>query len=367
MLQTIRRIGMGALALAVFAFALLALTGGASAAGPDTGYVFTLTNAASGNGVAMFQRAEDGSLTAAGVLPTGGLGTGSGLGSQGAVVLSGNHQWLLAVNAGSNDISAISLKTGTVTSRVASGGTMPISVTINHGLVYVVNAGSNNISGFRLDTQGMLWPISGSTVALHGVAPAQIQFSPNGQVLAVTEKGTNTIDLFTVGDDGVAQGPQTYASSGPTPFGFGFRRNTLVVSEAFGGAGSAVSSYRITDDGGLTVVSPSVAAPNQKAACWLIVTRNGRYAYTTNAGTGTITGYAIAQDGSLTLLRADAVNATVGGHPIDMALSINSHYLYALNNATMRIDAFQVQSDGSLVPLTGMTGMVDSVSGLAAY
>src|SRR5689334_5969778 len=47
--------------------------------------VYTLTNQVAGNAVAVFNRAADGTLTAAGTVATGGTGTGAGLGSQGAV------------------------------------------------------------------------------------------------------------------------------------------------------------------------------------------------------------------------------------------------------------------------------------------
>ena len=118
--------------------------------------------------------------------------------------------------------------------------------------------------------------------------PAQISFNIFGDVLVVAEKNTNKIDLFDV-EDGIAQGPNVQVSNGMTPFGFAFdRRDHLIVSEAFGGAAnaSALSSYEV--DGGiypLEVVSGSVAT-HQTAACWVVVSRNGRFAYTTNTGSG---------------------------------------------------------------------------------
>ena len=78
-----------------FAFALLLSTfvvgGGATAsAHGDSGAVYVLTNQAAGNGVAVYDRASNGALTLSGTYSTGGLGTGSGLGSTGALVLSPN-------------------------------------------------------------------------------------------------------------------------------------------------------------------------------------------------------------------------------------------------------------------------------------
>jgi hypothetical protein len=127
----------------------------------------------------------------------GGTGTGGGLGSQGAVVFTRDGRFLLAVNAGSNDISSFRVRPQglELLDRVASGGMRPISVTSARGVVYVLNAGgAGNISGFRINNAGRLSPISGSAQSLSSAAsgPAQIEFDERGTRLVVTEKATNT-------------------------------------------------------------------------------------------------------------------------------------------------------------------------------
>jgi hypothetical protein len=82
------------------------LFAGASSAMASTSAVYTQSNGADGNVVRAFERAADGSLSAAGAVSTGGLGTGAGLGSQGAVALSDNGRVLIAVNAGSDEITS---------------------------------------------------------------------------------------------------------------------------------------------------------------------------------------------------------------------------------------------------------------------
>ncbi|HEX5689870.1 MAG TPA: beta-propeller fold lactonase family protein, partial [Roseiflexaceae bacterium] len=280
--------------------------GTANAASNVVGAVYVLTNAANGNAVAVYTRSADGALTPAGTVATGGLGTGAGLGSQGAVVLSKDRDWLFAVNAGSNDISIFRVRNKglRLIDTVASGGERPISLTFLDDVLYVLNAGgAGNISGFQFD-DGQLEPIAGSTQPLSnggsGAAPgpAQIQFSPDGDLLVVTEKATNLIDVYAVDDEGQASAPQTHASSGATPFGFAFdKRDHLIVSEAFGGApgASALSSYDVEDDALETITG--TAPTHQTAACWVVVTRNGRYAYATNTGSNNISAYRIDRKG----------------------------------------------------------------------
>ena len=325
------------------------------------------------NTVLVFARSANGDLTLDDEVATGGQGTGDGLGNQGGVILSEGKRFLFVV---SNDISVLAvLPWGLkLLGTYDSGGLRPISLTMDRRVLYVLNAGGSagdidNITGFRVGFLGRLWPISDSTRPLSAdtTGPAQVEFSRNGKVLVVTEKATNLIDTYTVGRDGRAEGPNVFNSAGQTPFGFAFGKgNYLFVSEAAAGATDAgsVSSYRVFSDGNLDLISDAVPT-TETAACWVVVTGNGRYAYTTNAGSGSISGYAIARDGSISLLDPDGRTGDTGDSsgPIDMALSRNSRYLYTLNGGNGTITGFRVKFDGSLVPLAGAT--VDSLPSAA--
>jgi 6-phosphogluconolactonase len=366
------------LLLVLAVLAPLSLTGvGAAAAAPGAaGTVYVLGNEASGNAVLAFDRAADGTLQAAGQFATGGLGTGAGLGGQGALVLSDNGRWLFAVNAGSNQISvfAVSPDGLTLVDLADSGGETPTSLTVKGNLLYVLNAGgSGNITGLAVGDDGHLQAVPGSTQPLSNAGvgaapgPAQVSFSPDGDVLVVTEKATNLIDVYPVGNLGAAGSPVSYPSAGETPFGFAFSlQGALVVSDAFGGAAgaSALSSYRI-EDGQLKNVSAAVPT-NQTAACWVVISGNGKFAYTTNAGSGSISSYRISQNGTIQLQESRAGVTGDGSSPIDMAFSHNSRYLYALNSGTHTVAIFAAYGDGSLTA-EGSLAIPVSASGIAAW
>src|SRR2546425_7284098 len=185
------------------------LAASAAAADGAPGAVYTLMNLTSGNAVAIFARAADGTLTVAGTVATGGTGTGSGLGSQGALALSDDGRWLFAVNAGSNDVSIFRVGPAglALTSRIPSGGVQPISLTVHGNLLYVLNGGvSGNIAGFALDANGGGAGIPGCSRALGGAAggPAQGAVSRGGRPRVGTEKNTNAIDGYSGGPDGGA-------------------------------------------------------------------------------------------------------------------------------------------------------------------
>jgi 6-phosphogluconolactonase (cycloisomerase 2 family) len=344
----------------------------AAAAQDSPGAVYVLTNQ-NVNSVLVYARAGDGALSLSGSFSTGGVGAGTGgdpLGSQNSLVLGRTHQLLFAVNAGSNDVSVFrvdGLRLQLV-DRESSGGTMPVSIVVHGNLVYVLNAGGTpNIQGFFINPfTGHLVHLPSSKRALAGgtgSAPAQVAFSPDGKVLMVTEKTSNQIDTWVVNDDGFAEDRQISTSSGATPFGFAVtRRNFAVVTEA---TPSALSSYEIDDDGRLELQTATLT-DGQKANCWVVVTKNQRYAFTTNTGSGNISSYLISHDGSLTLLNAVAASTGTGTAPIDMALSDDSHFLYVREATKGRVDGFRVQSDGSLTPINSAGGVPAGAQGVAA-
>lgn len=377
-LKRFKHFGARIILAALFLLPLIAAFTSPAAADNDEnspGAVYTITNAASGNEVVVYERSANGSLSFQAAYSTGGLGSGAGLGSQEAVALSTNDRWLFAVNAGSNQVSVFAVKEHRLKliDVLDSGGSMPISLTSHDGLLYVLNTGGNgNISGFAIDQDGSLSPLAGSIQPLSNggtgasPGPAQVSFSPDGDMLVVTEKATNLIDTYEV-NDGVAGPPVTHPSAGVTPFGFAFgRRDHLIVSEAFGGTAgaSAMSSYKV-DNVELEVISPSVAT-TQTAACWVVISKNGKYAYTTNTGSGSISSYRIEKNGAITLLDAQAGLTGDGSRPIDMALSNNGRYVYALGAGSHTISIFRVKEDGSLVALGNVSVPAGAV-GLAAH
>lgn len=365
-------------AMLALVFSLLTTgVGSALAANDASGAVYVQTNQSSGNEIAIFTRAADGTLSLSGTVSTGGLGTGAGLGSQGSVIISNNGRWLFAVNAGSNDISVFRVASNglALIGTVSSGGVMPTSLTIYKDLLYVLNAGgTGNITGFVIDNSGYLTPLDGSTRPLsnNGVgaspAPAQVAFSRDGSMLVVTERASNLIDTYVVGKDGLASGPTAHPSSGATPFGFAFtQQGALIVSEAFGGAplASAVSSYEVSNDS-LEVINGSVPT-GQTAACWIAVSKNGKFAYSTNAGSGSVSAYHVHPDRSLSLIDGDAGITGEGTSPIDASVSDNGQYLYVLNGRTHNISAFAIQADGTLVSIGTFEGLPAGSAGIVAW
>ena len=229
---------------------VLATAGAPALAQP--GAVYTMTNAASGNEVVALHRAVDGTLSLQASYPTGGNGTGAGLGSQGAVLLTPDERYLLALNAGSDSITVFRVLEGSL-ERLATyttGARKPVSVTVHSNLLYVLHAGGDVgardlVTGFGLFDDGRLARIPGVSAPLsaRSTSPAQISFVQEGKVLVVTEKATNRIDTFVLRPNNHLSGPIVHDSAGATPFGFAEgERDQIIVSEA---ANGTVSTYRV--------------------------------------------------------------------------------------------------------------------------
>jgi 6-phosphogluconolactonase len=338
------------------------------------GAIYTASNATTDNQILAFDQMRDGSLKPMGTVSTGGKGSGGGLGNQSGLALTPDRRLLLAVNAGSNEISVLKFndRQPKLISKVASGGTRPVSITVQGDLVYVLNAGSDDVTGFYLKENGQLYPIPNSRRALSGkaTAPAQIRFSPDGRSMVVTEKATNIISTFPV-NYGYLGDRISNPSSGNTPFGFAFdRRGNLLVSEAAGGPPniSSISSYDILRNSKLQSITPSAKTTNQLAACWVIVSKNGKYAYTSNTASGTISGFSIKPNGMLTGITPDGItgNTGKGSGPIDMIISRNGQYLSALSSRNGTIANFRVEANGSLKPAPTLSNIPTSSNGLVA-
>jgi len=342
------------------------------------GAAYTMTNDADDNQVVVFSRGDDGLLTKVDAVSTGGKGSGGGidpLASQGALVLVDDddnhrgwrhHGWkhhdhgmLLAVNAGSNDVSVFRAgdKGIQLRDRVGSGGSFPVSLTVFGDMVYVLNNGTPaNITGFRMDDHGHLHAVPNSTRLLGDGAYGQVAFDPQGKFLVITDKANNRLLVYRVRHHGVPSTmPMIAPSSGAVPFGVEFdRKGHLLVVEA---GANAVSSYNISRDGSLQTISASVAN-GQVATCWIVVNQRGDV-ITTNPGTNSLSTFHVdARTGQVTLLNG---TAGAGDAPLDIDVSENGRYAYAVDPANGGVDMFKIEHDGSL------TGLGNVNAGLSLF
>jgi 6-phosphogluconolactonase len=353
----------------------------ATSQGQTDGAVFVMTNAADKNEIIAYKRHADGLLTEGNTYETGGRGSGGltdPLGSQGSLTLTQDRSFLLAVNAGSGNISVFRVFGDQLllVDRVRCGGAEPVAVAEHNGLVYVVNAGgTSNVSGFHLGQGGRLFPVANSTTFLTTAnsGAASLAFSPNGKFLLVTEKLTNNIDAFQVKNNGTLSAIVVNPSAGPGLFGVAFASNGTVLTTATGPAGgsdaSTVSSYALNSNGTLTAISADVPT-DANATCWHVVTPDGRFVFTSNPGSGTISAFALSNHGTLTPIDGTvAATLPTGSANLDMAISADAKFLYTIDSGTGKVSILGIGTDDSVTILGEVGGPSANAgfNGIAAF
>jgi 6-phosphogluconolactonase len=396
----------------------------AKAAKAPAGWVFTSNNNPNGNQVIAFKRGTDGKLTQAATVSTGGKGIASEppfgfpiVDSSGAINLTPDGKLLFVVNAGSNSVTSFQV-TNSGLKKVSVAGThgkLPISLASSGHLLYVVNEASQNIYGWRFSSDGKLTGISGSNEKLTAVTPqggkdkvgvaAAIGFVNNGGVVAVTQRGLprtyGEINTFLIDHSGAAGPAKAFATRGvANPFGFSAVGSYLLVSNAgfvatpsgampnpadFSQFTGSAATYTVSLDGKVRFVKN--VTTGGRAACWLIVTKNGRTAFVTNtlssgtppnggptSGAGAVASMSVTGHGQLKLLKQAN---TSPGFPGDEALSHDDKYLYVSVPSIIvpggsHLEVYKLGSNGSMtriqtLPATNPSTYANSNSGIGAF
>lgn len=316
-------------------------------------FLYSMTNEEK-NKIVVFEREFDGTISFSGSFVTGGRGTAVSqtdpLGSQGSIVVSPCESLLFNVNAGDNTISSFRIIGDKLVLKdvVSSHGVMPNSLTVLDCNLYVTNVGDNthpsNVAGFHIRENGTLGFISVTNFSNPNVSPGSIAACNCEDKLVVSEKSTNLLSVFTVREDGTLTTPVENPSSGTTPFGSVCACGTLYVSEA---GSNALSSYDVLNNSRLRVISGSVQN-GQSATCWVSITPEQTFAYTSNAGNGTISQYKINANKSLTLIETVPSIPGINGAPLDNTIDDEGKHFYVLNGSQGSISVFKIQKNGHL-------------------
>lgn len=386
---------------AVVVCIFMPLEGKALDGNPDelgAGRVYVMTNKAPDNTVSVLRRSFDGTLDRIQEVSTGGSGSGPGptppgfplgpgpnpLDSADSLTMTEDGRFLLAVNARSNDVSVLEVTAEglRLVDKAPTQGVFPVSVTTRDGLVYVVNQGQGpvnsvsgpaSISGFFLSRNGKLAAIPHSTriIGELGAAPGKVAITPDGDLLIVAETASNFIDIFHMREDGRTGKLTRIPSNNLSPLAIDFtHRRVMAITEADSLSsqtgnpnGSSTSTYRITEDGALEPVSKAV--PNfQTSTCWIRFTPDGRYAFTGNSGSGTISSYRVSPMGELTLLASVVADTGFASVPIDFDVSPDGKFLYIIASFIGKVEGFRIEEGGSLIHMSDIDGFPISMQGI---
>lgn len=344
-------------------FSVLGVLSATAADASPRGFVYTINNDVANNGIAAYARQADGSLKeiAGSPFQAGGRGlSGGDIDEQGAIRIAG--RFVLAVNPGSDSIAVFTkCNEGKLTpvagSPFPSGGSTPLSLAVSGDLVYVANQAAPfanpktdpNITGFRLMSDGKLMPIPGSTVMFpQGRGPAQVEFCPTGDMLAVTS-GFQTEDgsrlhVYKVLAGGKLQAapgsPATpMGASGTVGFSWGMQGDKIYLSNF---RGSAIVTFDVNRQTGMVRQMGEPLGDDQRAACWTAITKDGRTLYVANYVSNSVSVYDVGDRGMLTLLGSVPRRDTNGMDTKDLEVSPDGKFLYVVGSGKRQISVFKI-------------------------
>lgn len=379
------------------------------------GAVFAMSNKFDGNTIVAYGRGADGMLAPIGEFATGGRGAafdgGEGLDpliSAYSLVLTEDNRFVLAVNAGSNTVSALRVEDDyslTLTDVARSGGVGPNSIAVRDGLIYVSNIDADGVFNGEPDQEGSLsvmrlsetGELQTTPLGLRQLEnrPSAVQFSPDGRFLVVASinagsaaLASGSIDelvVYAVQRNGLLSAAPVGAGTSTLPFNadnrnlpsaIGFEivesdgQQFVVVTEAreFQADGAppafdalqtgSVSVFRLGRDGGLSPFQLDVLAGDdlfdgERTACWIEFDASGSYFFVTNALEASISTYSFA-GGNIGLLNATEATGIgpAAGDPfgttdgfVDLWASSDGKFLYVLHGLSGEIGVYEVDGD----------------------
>jgi 6-phosphogluconolactonase (cycloisomerase 2 family) len=402
------------------------------------GHLYMQTNEIR-NAIIHYRWAASGTLTEVERVATGGAGSGelspiyhvkrpNDHEGAGSVILTSDRRFLFTTNAGDNSVSSFAVDTeGQVTlldvkrtGNPTSGGAKSVAYAPSSRTLFVLHTfGPDHLRLMSVDANGKLTArpeqYSVNTMDWSNRGPTMVVLSPNGKflivgttfdelpsrknpdgslilwiprgpdgalhVIASNAPDPDGIVVFPVGGDGGLGEPSFYDARAASPFYIAFLHNrpdTFIVGFA---VSNGLALGRIDAEGKITVgplvqIDTSAGLPSE--LCWVAVSPDDRFAYTTNFGYSTISSYridgdvlSIAKDPASPKVPGDgtyrAINGTVSSGPSDNWLTPDGAYLYQIYGNASKLVGYATQADGSLEEITSARIPYNSPQGLAGF
>ena len=272
--------------------------------------------------------------------------SGTTLSGSGSVSLAidptGRH--LYVANNALNNVSAYTIAAGSGTlnangtALTAGNGPIAISVDPSGRYVYVANSASNDVSAFKIDATTGSLTRNGANVPT-GTSPQSISIDASGSFAYVTHYASNSVTAYRINADGalaaLTVAPKVATRRSPVAMALtrGTEPVTFVPRFAYAAnyASNTVSAFTI-DSGGALISLATSGIPDigtEMNPYFVTSDPDGRFVYVANAGSGSVSGYAVnSSTGALTKI----ANATVtGSAPESIAMDPSGRFLYVVN------------------------------------
>jgi 6-phosphogluconolactonase (cycloisomerase 2 family) len=238
----------------------------------------------------------------------------------------------------------------------------PVSMVIHPSglLAFVANFAGNNISIYTRDKKGHLSaakdPVTGNLVGpiAAGTNPVSVTLSPNGNFLYVLNQGSSNISVFSVDQtDGaltpLKNNPTTSTPANPRAMVAAPNGKFLYIANPTLGT---ISGFVMGSDGSLSTISGSPFNAGTSPA-WVTVDPQSKFLYVADQSANQILAFTIdAGTGVPSAISGSPFNA--GTHPVSLATDSSGVLLVAANQGSNNISAYSINtSSGALSQISG--------------
>ncbi len=350
----------------------------------------------------------------------------------GSVILTADRRFLFTTNGGDNSVSSFSVdRDGQLVMRDVkptgnhvegkSGTAKSLAYAPSTGLLYVLHSfGPDHLRLMSVDGEGKLttrperytantqdktdrvttmavlspsgkFLIVGTTF---DQAPVRTGQYPDGspiiwvrqpdgkfRVIATNAPDPDGLVIFPVKDNGTLGEASFQDAGGASPFYIAFlhrQLDTLVIGYA---VSNGVGVAKIGEDGKIhpgQIVQIDTSAGKPSELCWLSVSHDDRFVYTTNFGYSDMSSYhingnglEIAKDPACPKVRGDgtfrAICGDISSGPSDSWISPDGAYLYQIYGNASKLVGYATHTDGSLSEVTHVKISYNSPQGLAGF
>jgi len=401
------------------------------------GHLYMQTNEIR-NAVVHYRWSATGMLTEVERVPTGGAGSGvispiyhisrpNDFEGAGSIILTPDRRFLFATNAGDNSVSSFAIsEDGELklvntrrTGNATSGGAKSLAYAPSSKTLFIVHTvGPDYVRLMSVDGEGKLTPrlekYSVSTAEWPNRVPTMAVLSPDGRflilgttfdefpsrknpdgslilwiprpdgtlhVIASNAPDPDGLVVFPVDASGTLGTPSFQDARGASPFYIAFlhgRPATLVIGYA---VSDAVSLGKIDADGKISIgplvkINTNSGVPSE--LCWLAVSPDDRFVFSTDFGYSYISsfridgnGLSIAKDPASLNVPGDgtfrAIDGSVSSGPSDSWISPDGKYLYQIYGNASKLVGYATKPDGSLEEVSSVAIPYNSPEGLAGF
>jgi 6-phosphogluconolactonase (cycloisomerase 2 family) len=390
------------------------------------------------NAVVHYRWSASGTLTEAGRVVTGGAGSGvlspiyhtnrpNDFEGAGSVILTPDRRFLFTTNAGDNSVSSFAVsEDGELrlvdtkrTGNATSGGAKSLAYAPSSRTLFVVHTfGPDHIRLMSVGTEGKLTPrperYTMGTMDWPNRVPTMAVLSPDAKflilcttfdelpsrknpdgslilwipwrdgtlhVIASNAPDPDGLAVFPVNGDGTLGKPSLHDAGGASPFYLAFlhgRPDTFVLGYA---VSNAVSMGKIDADGKISIgplvpIDTSAGLPSE--LCWLAVSPDDRFVFSTDFGYSYLSSFridgdrlSIAKDPASLKVPGDgtyrAIDGTVSSGPSDSWIAPGGAYLYQIYGNASKLVGYATRPDGSLQEVTSIKIPYNSPQGLTGF